>query len=263
MTSKKALFILPLFLLAPGLLFANDKIPPPEKLGLVVLGNNARQAGLAPVVFDHWLHRATFTCRLCHIDIGFAMQAGETGIRASLNSQGYYCGACHDGEKRFGGKTIFAACEEEGESSAGKQCNRCHSQGKEDVREIRFQDVAGRLPRTTGNSIDWEKAEADGLVKPADFLEGVSQKRDALQLQADFSIEAQTSWASDVIFSHKKHAVWNGCEVCHPAIYASTKAGTVKYSMFQIYEGESCGVCHSKVAFSLFICDKCHKNKVQ
>jgi hypothetical protein len=37
----------------------------------------------------------------------------------------------------------------------------------------------------------------------------------------------------NVTFSHKKHALWNGCELCHPDIFPSVKKGTIEYSMFQ------------------------------
>jgi hypothetical protein len=37
----------------------------PQEYGRVIINNYAGRAGLAPVVFDHWLHRAQFTCRLC------------------------------------------------------------------------------------------------------------------------------------------------------------------------------------------------------
>lgn len=33
--------------------------------------------------------------RLCHVDIGFAMKANETGITADDNASGNYCGTCH------------------------------------------------------------------------------------------------------------------------------------------------------------------------
>ena len=75
------------------------KRPLPYEFGRVVINNSSEKAGLAPVVFDHWLHRAKFTCRLCHVDIGFAMKAGATGIKAADNMSGYYCGACHNGKK--------------------------------------------------------------------------------------------------------------------------------------------------------------------
>lgn len=217
---------------------------------------------MAPVVFDHWLHRAKFTCRLCHVDIGFAMEEGATRISADFNMQGLYCGSCHDGQRIIDGQDVFAACAEKFSKEEGKRCVRCHTRGKENKRKYKFDEFAVNLPRfKAGNLIDWEKAESDGIIEPKDFLKGVSFKRDKLKAQQDFSIEV-TSWASDVIFSHKKHAVWNGCELCHPLVFPSSKKGTVKYSMFQIMRGEYCGICHMNVAFSVWLCAKCHKNPV-
>lgn len=260
----KSFFYLTACFLAMMAVYATaGNIPSPENQGLVVLNNFSKRAGLAPVVFDHWLHRSQFTCRLCHMDVGFAMETGETRISAALNMQGFYCGACHDGKRSIDGKTIFAACDEGEGSEKGTRCQRCHSRGKQEVREITFDAFTKKMPRAIGQAIDWEKAEEEGTITPIDFLEGLSVQRGALKAQDDFSIESQATWASDVIFSHKKHAIWNGCAVCHPDIYASTKAGTVKYSMFQIFEGQSCGVCHGKVAFSLFLCEKCHKKPVR
>jgi c(7)-type cytochrome triheme protein len=214
------------------------------------------------VVFDHWLHRAKFTCRLCHVDIGFAMEAEATDISAADNMNGNFCGACHDGKRVIEDKEIFAACAAEFTKEVEERCARCHSQGTTGKRKYDFKTFAENLPRLTGNSIDWEKAEADWKIKPMYFLEGVSFKRDHLKTQKDFSIKV-TTWASDVIFSHKKHVSWNGCEVCHPLIFPSSKKGTVKYTMFQIMEGEYCGVCHLNVAFSVWLCAKCHKNPVR
>jgi len=237
-------------------------IPEPQYFGTVVLNNYSRKAGVSPVVFDHWLHRAMYTCRLCHIDIGFAMKAEETEIRASDNVNGYYCGTCHDGKRMHDNKKIFAACAVKYTEEEGKRCGRCHSQGKAAKRKYEYGSFTEKLPRLRGNLIDWEKAEADGKIHLIDFLEGVSYKREPIKAQEDFSIEV-TTWASDVIFSHKKHTVWNGCEVCHPLIFPSSKKGTVQYSMFQIMEGEYCGVCHVSVAFSVWLCSKCHKNPDQ
>jgi hypothetical protein len=42
--------------------------------------------------------------------IGFAMQAGATGINAADNMRGYYCGACHNDKMIFDGETAFGAC---------------------------------------------------------------------------------------------------------------------------------------------------------
>jgi len=111
--------------------------------------------------------------------------------------------------------------------------------------------------------VDWEKAEADWIVKPLDFLEGVSIRRTPLRIDREISIESRGTWMTDVLFSHKKHAVWIGCEVCYPEIFPSTKNGAVRFSMLQITNGESCGVCHQKVAFPLADCEKCHVNPVR
>jgi c(7)-type cytochrome triheme protein len=240
----------------------SQEIPAPQYYGKVILNNYARKAGMDPVVFDHWLHRAKFTCRICHIDIGFAMEAKATGISAVDNINGYYCGSCHDGKRVIEDKAIFAACAVKYSEEEGKRCARCHSKALTGQGEYDYSTFTENLPRLQKKIIDWEKAEAEGKIKPIDSLEGISYKRAALKAQRDFSIEV-SSWKSDVIFSHKKHTVWNGCEVCHPLIFSSSKKGTVQYSMFEIMEGEYCGVCHLSVAFPVWFCYKCHKDPVQ
>jgi len=239
-----------------------QEIPAPQYYGKVILNNYARKAGVDHVVFDHWLHRAKFTCRICHIDIGFAMKARATGISAVDNINGYYCGSCHDGKRVIEDKAIFAACAVKYSEEEGKRCARCHSKTLTGQGEYDYSTFTENLPRLQKKLIDWEKAEAEGKIKPIDSLEGISYKRAALKAQRDFSIEV-SSWKSDVIFSHKKHTVWNGCEVCHPLIFSSSKKGTVQYSMFEIMEGEYCGVCHLSVAFPVSLCYKCHKDPVQ
>jgi c(7)-type cytochrome triheme protein len=127
------------------------------------------------------------------------------------------------------------------------------------VRKYEFAAFAKKLPKTVlGSGIDWEQAETSGLIKPVDFLDGISIRRPPLKVQKDFAIEPKAAGIEDVVFSHKKHAVWNGCEVCHPDIFPSVQKGTTAYSMSQINEGQYCGVCHDKVAFPLHDCQRCH-----
>jgi c(7)-type cytochrome triheme protein len=228
--------------------------PGPE-YGRVIIDKYSSKAGLGPVTFDHWLHRAKFTCRLCHVDIGFAMQANATDIRASTNRQGFHCGACHDGKRQIDGKVVFAACSE---AAPTQQCARCHSR-ENSGRKYDYETFTARLPKNA-YGIDWEEAEATGLVKPIDALEGISIKKPALKTQADFAIQARVNWVSDIIFSHKKHAVWNGCEVCHPDIFPAAQKGVVRYTMFHLSSGQYCGVCHGKVAFPVTACGGCHKD---
>jgi c(7)-type cytochrome triheme protein len=65
-----------------------------------------------------------------------------------------------------------------------------------------------------------------------------------------------------IIFSHKKHAVWNGCELCHPEIF-KIKKGTTNFTMFEIFEGKYCGICHGKVSFPSLDCQRCHTEEMQ
>jgi c(7)-type cytochrome triheme protein len=88
-------------------------------------------------------------------------------------------------------------------------------------------------------------------------------KRPPLKIQKDFSLEPKVEGMPQIVFSHKKHTVWNGCEVCHPEIFAGVKKGLTKYSMPEIFEGKYCGVCHGKVAFPLLDCQRCHTKPVE
>jgi len=240
------------------------KRPLPYEYGRVVLNNYSEKAGLAPVVFDHWVHRAKFTCRVCHVDVGFAMKAGATGIKASDNISGYYCGACHNGKMVSDSAKVFEACEKAISPGEKARCERCHSAGINGKRKYSFTAFTERLPKGRfGNSIDWEKAEEGGLIHPVDFLEGVSIKRKSISAQKDFALEAKLEGMPDIIFSHKKHTLWNGCELCHPEIFVGVKKGATKYSMIEIFDGKYCGVCHTSVAFPVTDCQRCHLQQVQ
>lgn len=229
----------------------------PQEYGRVIIANHSASAGLAPVVFDHWIHRAQFTCRLCHVDIGFAMAPGATDITAATNKQGLYCGSCHNGKRRFKDRAIFASCSETIPRNTAV-CDRCHSLKKNIVQEHDFKTFIQKMPESAlGNGIDWEAAEHRGLIKPIDFLEGIAVQRPRIKPQKDFSIEVKADGVPDVVFSHKKHAVWNGCEVCHPDIFP-IKKGVSKFTMRDMEKGEYCGVCHDKVSFSLLDCQGCH-----
>jgi c(7)-type cytochrome triheme protein len=238
--------------------------PRPDEYGRVTIGNFSEKAGLAKVNFDHWLHRAKYTCRLCHVDIGFAMTTGGTEIRAADNIQGYYCGACHNGKPGPDGKKVFESCSGDVPAEEKNRCRRCHSVGMDVTPEYDFRDYTKDFPKGRfGNGIDWEKTQADGLVKPIDYLEGISIKRDAISARDDFALSPKTEAMPDIIFSHKKHTVWNGCESCHPEIFIGVKKGITRYSMVEIFEGKYCGVCHTSVAFPLMDCQRCHSKPIQ
>lgn len=248
------------------------KIPEPE-YGNVIISANSVKAGVNPVLFEHWVHRKAYTCRVCHVDIGFAMKANEGGIRAADNAKGYYCGTCHNGRLSVnGGDKLFAACSDKFSKDDMKRCLRCHSvekpgQEKDNRRELRekaFRAFADTMPREPGgNGINWEKAEESGLIKLIDYIEGLSTKRPPMANQKDFSIGAKVDGVPEIIFSHKKHTVWNGCELCHPDIFVGVKKGTEKYSMIDLFAGRYCGACHGTVAFPQSDCRRCHSKQVQ
>jgi c(7)-type cytochrome triheme protein len=247
---KKSLVILIAFIVLTGtaLTVSGSGSAAPDKYGSIVMNNFSKKAGLAPVVFDHWLHRAKHTCRLCHVDIMFSMKAGDTGVTAQDNMDDLFCGACHNGKMKHEGKTIFDSCSTD--RSDMKPCERCHSQGKNVKRQYDFAKFTAKLPKAKfGNGVNWEKAAADGIIKPIDQVEGISMKRPARKM---------VKGVNDIIFSHKKHARWNGCEVCHPEIFAGGKRGKMVYTMDDIKNQKFCGVCHTTVAFPLKQCDRCH-----
>ena len=234
-----------------------------ENYGRVAIGNFSSKAGMARVAFDHWLHRSRYACRVCHVDIGFLMRRGGTRIKAADNMKGYYCGACHNGKKRNFEEPIFAACSIPPDPDEMPRCDRCHSIGKDVAKKHDFAKFAEKMPKAhRGNGIDWEKAEASGLITLKDELQEVPRKKQAMPVQKDFFLNSHASWMGDILFSHEKHAKWNGCELCHPDIFLGVKRGATKYDMFQISGGEYCGVCHLTVAFPLKDCMRCHVKQV-
>ena len=240
------------------------KRPLPYEYGRVVIDNYSQKSNLAPVVFEHWIHRSKFTCRVCHVDVGFAMKAGATGITALDNERGYYCGACHNGKTMVAGKAVFPSCTRNLTAADTKTCQRCHSYGLKVASDYDFFRFSEPLPKEHfGNGLDWEKSEELGLIKPATSLEGFSVHRNTLVVQKDFALDPKVEGMPDIIFSHKKHTVWNGCELCHPEIFMGVKRGNSHYTMVDISQGKSCGACHTTVAFPLTDCTRCHSKPVQ
>ncbi len=184
------------------------------------------------------------------------MEAGGTGMMEEDIRNGLFCGTCHNGDEAFAPeeKPLFG--------KPKKNCVRCHSYGQTVKLENDFNDLRRGLPRARyGNRIDWLKAEEQGLIKLQDHIEGISLKRKELENPIDADIKAAEDYMPDIIFSHKKHAVWNGCELCHPELFGVKKEVTV-YSMQDIFEGKFCGACHGSVAFPNTDCTLCHTKSV-
>lgn len=232
------------------------RMPRPQEFGNVIINNYSEKNNIAPVVFKHWVHRTKYTCRVCHVDIGFAMEAGGSDIKEEDNKNGLYCGSCHNG------KVAFAATTREKLVTEVQNCDRCHSYGKEVKTQKDFNENFKDFPQARfGNRVDWMKAEATGKIKLSDQVPGISMKRQAIAAPKDFDIKSTILGMPDIIFSHKIHAEINGCELCHPEVFGAKK-GATKYSMQDIFAGKYCGACHAKVAFPFYDCQLCHLKEV-
>jgi c(7)-type cytochrome triheme protein len=232
------------------------RAPKPEEYGNVIINNYSQKARIAPVEFNHWLHRARYTCRLCHVDLGFATEAGDTLITEEDNRDGLYCGACHDGKEAFGPEDRTRSGE------TVQNCGRCHSVGTDIEPEHDFRTFVKGFPRARfGNRVDWLKAEEQGLLELTDYIEGVSIPGRKFEAQEDFELDTGVNGMPDVIFSHEKHAVWNGCELCHPQIFQISRSSD-PFEMQEIFDGKYCGACHGRVAFSNSDCQLCHAKDV-
>jgi c(7)-type cytochrome triheme protein len=228
-----------------------------ELHGRVVIDNYSSKVGVPAVTFDHWRHRAAYTCRGCHVDVGFALKAGETQMSAASNEAGQHCGVCHDGKTVRGGVTMLRACSGWPRPDPARGCTRCHT-GPNPGAGAGYEDFKGSLPLDSSGAIDWEEATRRGLIKPSDLVEGVSANRAPMKLDKDVEIRPRGSWMNGVTFSHRKHVAWLGCELCHPDVFPLGKRGSITYTMSENRAGRYCGACHGSVAFSLASCDRCH-----
>jgi c(7)-type cytochrome triheme protein len=109
------------------------------------------------------------------------------------------------------------------------------------------------FPRDRRQQVDWVAALDEGLIAPRADLYGESQMQ---TMDLDIVMK-NTQYMPYVKFPHLQHTKWLACSNCHPKIFIP-KEGANPISMNKVLRGEYCGVCHDKVAFALFICERCH-----
>jgi c(7)-type cytochrome triheme protein len=228
-----------------------------EVPGRVILDAFSGRVGMPAVLFDHWNHRALYTCRVCHVDLGFAMRAGETRVSAETNEDGAHCGACHDGKTLHDGRPVFRACWGWPRLDPARGCARCHT-GPRSGRPVAYEAFQQAMPLDVAGDVDWVAASRRGLVRPADAVPGVTSRRPAMRIDRDVEIRSLGTWMNDVTFSHRKHVGWIACELCHPDVFPVGRRGAVRYRMEEMRAGRYCGACHLNVAFPLSSCQRCH-----
>jgi len=219
------------------------------KYGNVVMRTRTRKAEVAPVVFAHWSHRARYTCRVCHQELGISMRAGDTGITRSQYLSGKYCGACHNGQ------IAFSVAE-----GPTPQCKKCHMESAKGL-EQKFADFSADLPMAPfGNGIDWAAAMKSGKVRPTNVID---DSKNSLKLPENLRKPLKlgtSSPRSDVGFSHQDHFEELDCSSCHPDLFNIKRKTTESFTMDSNIYGNFCGSCHMMVAFPMNDCRRCHRS---
>jgi c(7)-type cytochrome triheme protein len=109
-------------------------------------------------------------------------------------------------------------------------------------------------PDVVGNQTRWVQALEQGVITPrASILPGTEVK--VLDLDV---ILPRTGEMPMVRFPHRQHTEWLDCSNCHEKLFKSKAGATTALNMFQILQGEYCGLCHGAVAFPLTECKRCH-----
>jgi len=225
----------------------HPRIVKPEEYGNVILDRYASKKNFKPVVFPHWWHRSQYTCKVCHLDLGFKMQAGADDIKMADIFQGKWCGTCHNG------KIAFAPA-----GPKGANCQRCHSYGIDVPQNRDAKGYLSTLPQNPfGNRVDWVKALDDGKIAPKASLDG---KGKMIVLPINVIRPLPNPILPDVVYPHKPHTQVLACQLCHPSIF-QMKAMATPMTMLDIFKGKFCGVCHGKVAFPVEDCLRCHSKK--
>jgi len=109
------------------------------------------------------------------------------------------------------------------------------------------------FPRDRRQQVDWVQALNQKLIEPRADLKGETKIQ---ELEMDIVMK-NTQFMPWVRFPHIAHTRWLACSNCHPNIFVP-KEDANPISMNKVLRGEYCGVCHDKVAFALFICERCH-----
>jgi c(7)-type cytochrome triheme protein len=216
-------------------------LPHPSQYGNVLISRQTADMTMPTVSFSHWSHRTRYTCRVCHFELEFAMEANATEITEKDNQSGKFCGTCHNGEIAFG--------------HTKESCAYCHNFGM-DGSQKRFDSVKNLPWVPNGNEIDWVRAQEEGLIEPKQSV--LEEDFQPMEFTRELQIEADWGLIPGAEFPHDKHQQWLDCANCHPDIFDIKLKGTLHFDMQYNLEGKFCGACHLKVAFPMDDCKRCH-----
>jgi c(7)-type cytochrome triheme protein len=115
------------------------------------------------------------------------------------------------------------------------------------------QEALRGLPVDRNGKVDWVRSLDSNLISPRADLYGKARMQ-TLDLDILMKRTKDMPW---VLFPHRPHSEWLACANCHPRPFVA-KSGANQINMESIMRGEHCGTCHDKVAFSTFLCERCH-----
>ena len=118
-----------------------------------------------------------------------------------------------------------------------------------------WEEAETLLPKTD-DMPDWVKAVSDGVIAPKPGPDPGAAREPVLPLDVELVPADDPTYA--VLFRHEPHTTWLSCTNCHSGIF-QMKRGADAITMDKITEGQYCGVCHGKVAFSADACARCHR----
>ena len=215
----------------------------PEKYGNILLSRKCVSAGKMAVLFTHWTHRMKYSCRVCHLELGFPMEVNAVDITMELNRSGEFCGYCHDGKEAFG--------------TTEEDCEKCH-RGDEDFDYGEKVDGLSWMPETAyGNRVDWSAGLEDGDIKPVYCLKVKTCASFDIAGPEEIEMPIVNESVPPVLFPHKKHTFWLDCLNCHPGNLVSG-GGSMMFPEQGRYRRQFCKGCHSKISFPMDNCTRCH-----
>lgn len=120
-----------------------------------------------------------------------------------------------------------------------------------------WAEAAKLLPKGPDGIIDWTQGMKAKIIAP---LAGVDPREPQLApVDLDVELTTSSNRLYSAVFPHNAHTLWLSCSNCHPAIYPLKQQGEPEVvTMAKIQAGESCGICHGKVAFGTSACSRCH-----
>jgi c(7)-type cytochrome triheme protein len=114
-------------------------------------------------------------------------------------------------------------------------------------------EALANLPVDVNGMTDWVQTIQNGHIAPRG---GVTGEEKMKEVDLDLTMK-NTASMPHVLFSHQVHTQWLTCSNCHSRIFLPQIGGNF-ITMAKIMDGEYCGICHGKVAFSPLNCDRCH-----